>query len=196
MTKSFASLMVILFISISHVGIAEEIQNNSDDLYLSFYKKTVSRLLPNYRLPQERDYKTYWKHKNSYIYKTKDDEGKYKAPYWTKGFFNEDGKIDYAYILIKKNDGKKYLYAILSRKENYVAKLLDDNFEIEMGVATQLKGWVVTVSGKGYREPSKDDPPKVYVKNNAIAFFHFEGAGSIFLWNEKDDAFKKYWTSD
>ena len=65
-----------------------------------------------------------------------------------------------------------------------------------MGIATQDSGKVLTASGKGYWEPTADDPPEVLVKTNAIAYFMFESAGSIFVWDSIKQKFRRHWTSD
>jgi hypothetical protein len=46
----------------------------TDRLYLGFFQRTVSGLLPAYRLPQESDFKSYWTHYDSFVYRTRDDE--------------------------------------------------------------------------------------------------------------------------
>ncbi|MDH3975933.1 MAG: hypothetical protein OEV42_16790 [Deltaproteobacteria bacterium] len=196
MIRAFTLLIVLIILSVSQIGEAKKVEEKNDNIYLSFYKKTVSELLPEYRLHDEEDYQSYWKHKNSYVYKTKDDEGNYKAPYWTKGFFNEDETIDFAYILINKQNNKKYLFAIVSEGEKYKAIQLGEGNNLEMGIATQQKGKILTASGKGYWEPTKDDPPEVFVKRNAVSYFMFESAASLFIWNEKDRNFKRHWISD
>ena len=170
----------------------------SDDfVYLSFFNETVSKMLPGYRIPVESDLGYYWKEKESFVYKSEDNDGNSKAPYWTKGYFNNDKAIDFAYILINKNDKLKYPYAFISTNEgNYQTLQLDGPVEFDMGIATQDAGNIITASGKGYWEPTPDDPPEVTVKYQAIAYFMFESAGSIFIWNEDSKTFKRHWTSD
>ena len=196
MYKTLVAVVMFFVIFSPGNGRSNDDLSTIDKEYISFYSKIVETILPQYRLPQESDYKSYWKYKESYVYKTRDNENKQKAPYWTKGFFNEDKIIDYAYILINRRNGKKSLYAILSVENEYKPILLEDKIDEEMGVATQQKGRVLTASGKGFWKPTKNEPPGVYVKSNAIAFFAFEGTSSLFIWNEEVSKFKRHWISD
>lgn len=187
--------LIFLLIAFPYMSYSVEVDSNNK-VYVSFYDKIVKHLLANYRLPQEKDFKFGWKQKESYAYQSTDDENKVKAPYWTKGFFNEDEAIDFAYILINKQDNKKYLYAIISEGVKYRAIQLGKGNDFEMGTATQQRGKILTASGKGYWEPTKDDPPEVFVKRSAISYFMFESAASLFIWYEKENKFKRHWISD
>jgi len=186
----------IILLLIALLSIKTANAENNDAAYISFFNKTVTGLLPNFRYPQDSDLKYDWKAKDSYVYKTKDDEGKHKAPYWTKGLFNNDEVTDYVYILISNKDNLKYTYAFLSKGKEYEVVLLDNTGKYEMGLATQDSGKVVTASGKGYWKPTEKDPPEVNVKRHAIAYFKFESAGSIFLWDDKNQKLNRHWTSD
>jgi hypothetical protein len=171
-------------------------EDNNDEHYIHFFNQIVSRILPGYRYPGDADLKFAWKMKGSFVYLTKDDEKKDKAPWWTKGLFNDDDIEDYAFILINLKNKKKYLYAFISTAKGYVPVLLKDAHDGELGLATQMAGKIRTASGKGHWQPSKDDPPEIEVKRHAIAFFEFEGASSLFLWDSKAQEFKKHWMSD
>jgi len=190
---NFITLVTILVLVGVNVASA---QDNNDSNYISFYNKTVAHLLPNYRLPIESDMKHDWTLKGSYVYKTKDNEGKHKAPYWTKGLFNHDKIVDYAYILLNKKNQRKYLFAIVSTTNGYKSVLLEGAHDDEMGLATQDAGEFMTASGKGYWEPSKDDPALINLKWNAISYFAFESASSLFVWDETVGDFKRHWMSD
>jgi hypothetical protein len=171
-------------------------EETNDLHYIQFFNQTVSRILPGYRYPGDADLKLAWKMKGSFVYKTEDDAKKTKAPWWTKGLFNDDDIEDYAYILINLKNNKKYLYAFISTEKGYVPVLLKDAHDGELGLATQMSTKIQTASGKGYWKPAKDDPPEITVKRQAIAFFEFEGASSIFLWDGKASKFKRHWISD
>ena len=183
---------IILVLTSSYILSAEA----SDNKYIDFFDSTASKLVKEYRLPVRSDMKYAWKAIGGYTYKTKDSSGEYKAPYWTSGFFNGDKQLDYAYILISHKNNKKQLIAFISSSNGYIAKKLGDSHNTEMGVATQDSGVLDTASGKGYWEPSADDPPKVNIVNHAVSYFMFESASSVFIWNDKNKSFKRHWISD
>jgi hypothetical protein len=182
--------IIILILAISVSAEAD------DKKYVSFFNSVAFELVLEYRLPAPSDMKNAWKWKDSYTYKTKDGNGQYKAPYWTSGDFNGDGVIDYAYILIHRKSKKKQLFAFVSSGSGFLKKMLGESHEYEMGVATQEPGELLTASGKGYWKPSPADPPKIHIINQAIGYFMFEGASSVFVWNEKDSSFNRHWISD
>lgn len=182
-----------IFLIIVATSISVEAGEND---YLDFFNTVASKLVAEYRLPIDSDMKNEWKMKEGYPYKTTDGSGMQKAPFWTSGDFNGDGKVDYAYILIHRNGNKKQLFAFISEGSNYLAFLLGEASDYEMGLATQNPGELLTASGKGYWEPTPDDPPKVNIKNQAISYFMFESAASVFVWNDVDKSFKRHWISD
>jgi hypothetical protein len=173
--------------------VAEE---NNDQKYIDFFNTTVTKLLPGYTYPTEADLRFAWKMKGSFVYTTEDDERRQKAPFWTKGLFNDDDVIDYVYDLINTQDKKKYLYAFITSPKGYIPVLLQDAHDDELGLATQQPAKIRTASGKGYWKSTKDDPPEITVARQAIAYFEFEGASSIFLWDSAASRFKRHWISD
>ena len=184
----FIILLLIVALSISAEAGEEE--------YLNFFNSVSQEFVPEYRLPDDSDMKYEWKWKKGYPYKTTDGRGMHKAPYWTSGDFNSDAKLDYAYILIHRSSHKKQLFAFVSKKSIYLKFILGEAHDYEMGLATQLSGQLLTASGKGYWEPTPDDPPKIDIKNHAISYFMFESASSVFVWNEMNESFKRHWISD
>lgn len=176
-------------------GLAPPLQC-ADRAYLTFFEKTAAPLVPGYRLPAERDFGEYWMAFDSFIYKTRDDSDSTKAPYWTKGDFNNDDATDFAYILIRRTDGAQALFAFLSAARGYEGIALEEGFEGDMGLATQGAGSFTTAAGKGYWEPTPEDPAVVHVEKHAIAFFMFESAASLFVWNASKQAFVRVWMSD
>ena len=178
-------------------GIAESASAGAgDNEYVSFFNSVGGKLVKEYRLPVSGDMKYYWEMKTGFPYKTTDGSGNYKAPYWTSGDFNGDNKNDYAYILINRNSGKKQLIVFLSKDDMYIAIKLSEPTDDEMGVATQHAGVLTTASGKGYWPPTPEDPPEINVKRHAIAYFAFESAASVFVWNDETKSFKQHWLSD
>lgn len=196
MKKYIIVLLSCCFCLVScHSTTSSDIFGPNSDGYIAYFNANIAKELTQYRLPIPSDFTYYWKFKDSYVYKTTDGEGKIKAPYWTKGYFNDDSVVDYAYILINKDNQKKVLIAMLSDGKRYVPVILD-TFDGEMGVATQRKGNYKTASGKGYWKPSKEDPSEVTVTNQAISLFEFEGASSLFIWDINKKEFRRHWISD
>ena len=183
-------ILIILTLSISLDAQADASN------YISFFKSVGGELAKGFRLPTQKDMKDYWKDKESFTYKTLDGTGKHKAPYWTSGDFNGDKKIDYAYILISLKNNEKQLFAFLSSNNGYMARKLGESHSFEMGVATQEPGTIKTASGKGYWEPTPEDPPQVTATTQSIDYFMFESASSVFVWDKTSESFKRHWTSD
>jgi len=176
-------------------GMPEPLQC-ADRAYLAFFEHTAASLVPGYRLPSEPDSKYAWRLFDSFVYQTRDDSDSTKAPYWTKGDVNNDGTSDFAYILIRVTDGAKALFAFMSRGDRYAVVALEEAFEDEMGLATQQRGSFTTAAGEGYGRPSPDEPAVVHVEKHAIAFFLFEGASSLFVWDGRAQRFLRVWLSD
>ena len=86
----------------------------ADDQYLAFYEDVAKPLLLGHRLPREEDFlpRSYWGSFPSYIYKSTDDRNETKAPFWTKGLFNDDEVVDFAFIVLDEDDSSKKLFAI------------------------------------------------------------------------------------
>jgi len=162
-----------------------------DTAYLRFFEDTARTLLAGYRLPSEADFRNYWKYYNNrLVYGTEGHDRKPKAPFWTDGYFNTDDKRDFAYILIHETTGKKSLVVCLSDQSGYRPVVLQEDFDEEMGVATQQP---VKLS---YHPRADADPEVLDMKREGIAFFMFESASSVFVWDPATNAFKRYWISD
>ena len=162
-----------------------------DAVYLRFFEDTARSLLAGYRLPSEADFRNYWKYyNNTVVYGTEGHDRRPKAPFWTDGFFNADDRLDFAYILIHETTGKKSLVVFVSDQSGYRPVLLQEDFDEEMGLATQQP-----VKLSYY--PRADAHSEVLdMKREGIAFFMFESASSVFLWDPATSAFKRYWISD
>lgn len=162
-------------------------QSTRDSIYVKFFQK-VKSLVPNLQLPESKNFASYWKYTEGYPYKTTDHSGNFKAPYWTSGFWNEDQRVDFAYILVEEaSPSNKYLYAFVSRGEEYEAFRLAGPFQEEMAVATEKRG--VCLGGNGISSKEK------CFHNQTIAFFHLEGAGWIYGWNVDREEFVRYQTA-
>ncbi len=163
----------------------------ADSIYLRFFERSGGSLLAGYRLPVESDFRNYWTYySNRLIYGTEGHDQKPKAPFWTDGFFNSDQQLDYAYILIHESTGKKSLVVLLSDTSGYRVVRLEEDFDEEMGLATQQP---VKLS---YYPRADATPVVLDMKREGIAFFMFESASSVFVWDAATSSFKRYWTSD
>lgn len=181
--------------TVARCGLPQPLQCG-DRAYLAFFEQTAAPLVPGYRLPAPSDFKNYWTYFDSFAYQTKDDSDSTKAPYWTKGDFNSDGITDFAYILIRDADTSKALFGFVSNRDRYDVVPLDQDFDAEMALATQQRGSFTTAAGKGYWEPTPEQPATIRVEKHAIAFFMFESAASLFVWDPSGRRFRRIWMSD
>jgi hypothetical protein len=67
---------------------------------------------------------------------------------------------------------------------------LEEDFDDEMGLATQQPVKLT------YYPQADADSAVLDMKREGIAFFMFESASSIFVWDDATQAFKRYWISD
>jgi hypothetical protein len=163
----------------------------SDSIYLRFFGETAKNLLTGYRLPSEANFRNYWKYYNNrLVYGTEGHDRKPKAPFWTDGYFNADDRRDFAYIVIHKSTGKKSMVVFLSDHSGYRPVILQEDFDEEMGLATQQPVKL------RYHPRADADPEVLDMNREGIAFFMFESASSVFVWDQATNAFKRYWISD
>jgi len=87
--------------------------------YVKFIHQHGKEILKEYRIPEGGDLSYWGTDKNTYFYKYPDAFGNAKAPYWTNGYFNEDGTLDYAYILFKRDNSQPFLICFLSANSSY-----------------------------------------------------------------------------
>lgn len=132
--------------------------------------KDLSEYVPTgYRIPVGTDLDYWGTDKNTYFYKTKDGDGNLKAPFWTKGDFNQDGFDDWVYILFRSNDDKADVFSFLSiSPTKYIPKKIISVNKF-MGVST-------TVS-------------QFNNKLNLLKIFEFEGHGFLYRWDNGINAF-------
>ena len=118
--------------------------------------------------------------------------------------FNGDGIQDKAYLLKSTRYNGQGLLVRMSLKENFKWIVLDEikrekgiqKVGIDMGIDIVKPQRIRTACGKGYWECSEDEKPEITLKNPGIAYFHFEGAGSVFYWSQNKEKFLRVWTSD
>jgi len=113
-----------------------------------------------------------------------------RLPFGRTGTSNADDRRDFAYILIHESTGKKSLVVFLSDRSGYGPVILQEDFDEEMGLATQQP---VKLS---YYPRADANPEVLDMKREGIAFVMFESASSVFVWDPATNAFKRYWISD
>jgi hypothetical protein len=107
------------------------------ETYESFFARYAGELSATHRLPRGDDLSYWGSDQDTVFYRSQDDEGNAKAPFWTKGDFNGDGEIDRAYLLFSM-DGSVSLVAFVSRERgNYDQAVLEPNADKTMGVSTR-----------------------------------------------------------
>ena len=104
--------------------------------YPSFYLSHHESTLQDYRLPQGSDLSHWGEDVNSFFYKTVDDEGRRKEPYWTKGDFNGDGTIDVVYLLFHESSDQVLAFSFVSLDSRTYGVFRVSNSTKTMGLTT------------------------------------------------------------
>ena len=138
--------------------------------YEQFFQRVAPDLIRSYRLPEGDDMSYWGVDSDSYFYKTLDDTGSEKAPYWTKGDFNGDGVIDRCYLLFSNTSDTVGLFAFISVEDGgYQVSLLEPNADMTMGISTH----------------------QIHSGEQIINLFRFEGHGvGSYIWRHDLDSFK------
>jgi hypothetical protein len=150
-----------------------------DDSYEQFFNEFGAGLAAEYRLPRGDDLSYWGSDPNTVFYKSVDDDRTSKAPYWTKGDFNADGRTDRAYLLFSNTDSSVSLFAFLSeRGGGYNIVLVEPQCDMTMGISTHN-----LASGDA-----------------VINLFRFEGEGvASYVWRDAQNAFdmlEEVWPPD
>ncbi|MCL2310685.1 MAG: hypothetical protein FWC42_10565 [Proteobacteria bacterium] len=142
-----------------------------------------------WRSPTDEELKSGWRNESDNRYTT------------VKGDFNGDGVIDEA-TLLARTDGSGFgIFVRLSRGDrSYEIYSLDEISDPKMistmGIKKAPPGIYKTVCGKNYIDCQKGEPSEIHIKNEAIEYFKFESAGSLFYWDAASNSFKRIWISD
>ena len=76
--------------------------------YLQFIESNGEVILETYRVPEGEDLSYWGMDRDTYFYKTLDSDLEAKAPYWTKGYFNNDGYLDLAFTVANSTSHKVF----------------------------------------------------------------------------------------
>lgn len=169
----FHVLFFILFLGfISFPVQGVDANGNSLNSYETFLEKHGEVLLKEYHLPYGKDFSYWGTDKETFFYKSIDDEGSFKPPYWTKGDFNNDGFIDRCYLLFGNKEDKVDLFVFVSSsKDTYRA--------IKLASANKTMGVSTLKVQKGNAQI------------DSIKLFEFEGHATTYIWDESTNSFLK-----
>jgi hypothetical protein len=160
---------------------------------LSVSPLSAASFFDEWRYPDESDV----------LYDWKDFRQEGREYYTLAEDFNGDGKLDEAWILIKKDASEWGLFVFLDAKssDREIIELgrtkMTDFHPQRMGLALAMPGHHLSACEKGYGSGCEPGERRfVDLKNPAIDFFVFESANSYFFWNEAIDGFERIWISD
>ncbi len=140
---------------------SENIHSASEKEYIEFITENGGAVFETYRLPTGEDLSYWGTDKDTYFYKTLDSDSEAKAPYWTKGYFNNDHDPDYLYILFQKSNNEARLVGFISSQKSY-DRIMIEKSEKYMAVETKQK---------------------------LAVHFHLEGHGHALSWNDSEAKF-------
>ncbi|MDR0274183.1 MAG: hypothetical protein LBI48_02365 [Burkholderiaceae bacterium] len=146
-------------------------------------------MLQGWRSPTDEELKGAWRNESDNRYTM------------VKGDFNGDGVIDEARLLVR-TDGSGFGIFVRLRQRNHLCEIyqLDETKDpkniLAMGIKNVSPGIYKTACGEKYFDCQKNEFPEIYIKNEAIGYFKFESAKSLFYWDDPSNGFKRIWTSD
>jgi hypothetical protein len=110
--------------------------------------------------------------------------------------FDGDGKKDHALILFEPDASKCGLFVLLGggrslKLEEMELSGRDDR--IRAGLSPVKPGKYLTACGRGYWKCAPDETEELNLNRMGIYFFLFEGASSIFYWNDSTRMFDRAW---
>ena len=82
---------------------------------------------------------SYWgTDRDTYFYKGIDSDLEEKAPFWTKGYFNDDDYPDYLYIMFHRVKNDAFLIGFMSSSDGYESIVIEPS-EKTMAIETKQK---------------------------------------------------------
>jgi hypothetical protein len=110
--------------------------------------------------------------------------------------FDGDGTKDHALILIQPDEAKYGLFVLLGKGRSLKLEefgLTGGGDKLHVGLSPVKPGKYLTACGKGYWKCSPDETEELTLSRTGIYFFVFEGASSIFYWNDGTRTFSRVW---
>ena len=141
--------------------ISELALSASDSEYLKIIESNGATILETYRIPEGADLSYWGTDRDTYFYKGLDSDLEEKAPFWTKGYFNDDEIPDYLYIMFHRAKNEAFLIGLISSANGY-------------------ESIVIEPSGKTMA---------IETKNNIAGHYHLEGHGHGLKWNKNEAKF-------
>ena len=146
---------------------------------------SIASQLDGWRRPTKNDYVGDW-----LTYEKENPQ-----PFYAKGDFDGDGKPDEAWILISKDGSSWGVFVFLSGRPEAI--LLDKKDATK--IKPQSMG-ISTMSPADYKKicQVRNDPEckTLMLKNDAIDYFTYESASSVFYWDDQNREFKRFWQGD
>jgi hypothetical protein len=123
------------------------------------------------------------------------------VPNHVEANFNGDGITDNAWLLVNPSKKLYGVFVFLGRKDGKprMIKLAEHKRETDKlysGISPAKPGVYETICGKGYGGCQEGDKTNVESKNYGIYSFDFEGAESVYYWDEQKKDFLQDWLSD
>ncbi len=143
-----------------------------------------------WRLPTMTDLGDYseWRKEKAELYLT------------ARADFDGDGVEDMARLLINDKENKIGLFVTLESPKGSPYILLesinDKKVIKNVGIRVALPDRYKTACGKGYRTCKTNEPLEIQIDYSAIDLFQYEGANSFFVWDSKENTFRRIWMSD
>ena len=148
-------------IAISIALLSNAAHSASETEYLEFIERNGKAILEIYRLPTGEDLSYWGTDKDTYFYKYLDSDSHNKAPYWTKGNFNNDQAPDYLFILFHKNSNEAHLVGFISSQDSYKEVIVEKS----------------------------DKYSAIRTEQDRAVHFQLEGHGHALSWNESEARF-------
>ncbi len=118
-----------------------------------------------------------------------------------EGDFNQDGKLDHAFLLKSIHYPGEGLVAYVSTTTGYEWQVLDRvewgeeyaDAGLKMRIKVAHPGRYKTACALGYWECGAEEPAVLELKQVAIYQDRFDGAIAIWFWAKDSEQFKKVW---
>jgi hypothetical protein len=139
-----------------------------------------------WRLAGKRDLDAEWRIK---------DENRYAR---VRGDFNGDGVVDEARLVVSP-DGKRLGVMVCLGDDDKDCRVLDEADRAQFsrrGISLLPPGRYETACGIGYMECQPGEPESVNIRHDAIQYFFYDSASSVFFFDDARGEFRRVWIGD